>query len=146
MNSVFTTLGQQAPDTLDHGDRWRDAAACLEEDPELFFPVGTSDPAVMQAEEAKAVCRRCPVVEACLQWALETRQDSGIWGGLDELERHNRNRRRARAAGKAKTLTTTTECGTRKAYYQHVMTGSPVDTACQAAFDADEQLTERSAA
>jgi hypothetical protein len=36
----------------------------------LFFPVGTSGPALRQIAEAKTVCRRCPVVTECLAWAL----------------------------------------------------------------------------
>jgi WhiB family redox-sensing transcriptional regulator len=51
---------------------WRHEAACLEEDPELFFPIGNTGPAILQIEEAKAVCRRCEVVETCLRWALDT--------------------------------------------------------------------------
>ena len=42
---------------------WRHDAICRDEDPELFFPVGTSGPALMQIAEAKSVCRRCPVTE-----------------------------------------------------------------------------------
>ena len=60
---------------------WRHRAACLDEDPELFFPIGNTGPALLQIEEAKAVCRRCPVMETCLQWALESGQDAGVWGG-----------------------------------------------------------------
>lgn len=41
---------------------WRHRAACLDEDPELFFPIGNTGPALLQIEEAKAVCRRCDVV------------------------------------------------------------------------------------
>lgn len=66
---------------------WRHDAACREEPPELFFPVGTSGPALAQTAEAKAVCRRCPVVADCLAWALESGQDAGIWGGMSEDER-----------------------------------------------------------
>ena len=66
---------------------WRHNAVCREEDPELFFPIGNTGPALLQIEEAKAVCRRCPVIEQCLQWALESGQDSGVWGGLSEDER-----------------------------------------------------------
>ncbi|MFI1259063.1 WhiB family transcriptional regulator [Streptomyces netropsis] len=40
--------------------------------------------------------RRCPVMEQCLQWALESRQDSGVWGGLSEDERRAMKRRAAR--------------------------------------------------
>src|SRR3712207_9095602 len=57
---------------------WRDKAACLTADPELLFPVGNTGPAVDQIEKAKAVCARCTVTEACLQYALETHQDYGV--------------------------------------------------------------------
>ena len=40
---------------------WRHRAACLTEDPELFFPIGNTGPALMQIAEAKKVCRRCDV-------------------------------------------------------------------------------------
>src|SRR5690625_7167911 len=76
---------------------WRSQAACLDEDPELFFPIGNTGPALMQIDEAKAVCQRCPVMETCLKWALETGQDAGVWGGLSEDERRALKRRRARA-------------------------------------------------
>ena len=42
---------------------WRHDAICRDEDPELFFPIGTSGPALLQVEQAKAVCRRCRVTE-----------------------------------------------------------------------------------
>jgi WhiB family redox-sensing transcriptional regulator len=75
---------------------WRFRAVCKDEDPELFFPIGNSGPAVLQIAEAKAVCRRCPVMEQCAQWALETGQDAGVWGGLDEDDRRRMKRRAAR--------------------------------------------------
>ncbi|MFJ9467958.1 WhiB family transcriptional regulator [Streptomyces caniferus] len=75
---------------------WRHDAVCREEDPEIFFPVGNTGPALLQIEEAKAVCRRCPVMGQCLQWALESRQDSGVWGGMSEDERRAMRRRAAR--------------------------------------------------
>ncbi|MFD5038480.1 WhiB family transcriptional regulator [Streptomyces sp. NPDC058378] len=77
-------------------DNWRMHAACREEDPDLFFPIGSSGPALVQAEEAKAVCGICPVREQCLEWALENGQDVGVWGGMDENERRALKRRRAR--------------------------------------------------
>jgi WhiB family redox-sensing transcriptional regulator len=76
---------------------WRHRAACLDEDPELFFPIGNTGPALLQIEEAKQVCRRCEVRDACLQWALEAGQDHGVWGGLSEDERRALKRRAARA-------------------------------------------------
>jgi WhiB family redox-sensing transcriptional regulator len=76
---------------------WRNRAACLRVDPELFFPIGTTGAALPQIEEAKAVCRQCEVVEACLKWAMESGQDAGIWGGLSRDERRALKRRNARA-------------------------------------------------
>jgi WhiB family redox-sensing transcriptional regulator len=75
---------------------WRHGAACLHEDPELFFPIGNTDPALQWADEAKAVCNRCPVMQDCLAWALETRQEHGVWGGMSEGERRSELRRAAR--------------------------------------------------
>jgi WhiB family redox-sensing transcriptional regulator len=51
----------------------------------------------LQIEEAKVVCRRCDVRDECLQWALESGQDHGVWGGLSEDERRTLKRRNARA-------------------------------------------------
>ena len=42
---------------------WRERAACLNADPELFFPVGNTGPAIAQIAEAKTVCRSCSVVD-----------------------------------------------------------------------------------
>lgn len=77
---------------------WRDRAACLDvDDPELFFPVGNTGPALTQIELARAVCNTCTVRETCLAWAMEHNQDSGVWGGLSEDERRSLKRRAARA-------------------------------------------------
>ncbi|MFJ4329120.1 WhiB family transcriptional regulator [Streptomyces tricolor] len=81
---------------------WRHRASCRDEDPELFFPIGTTGPALLQIEEAKAVCRkRCPVIEQCLTWALESGQDDGVWGGLSEDERRALKLRAARNRARA---------------------------------------------
>jgi WhiB family redox-sensing transcriptional regulator len=80
---------------------WIERASCLGEDPELFFPVGTTGPAIEQADRAKAVCLRCDVRAECLAWALDTCQDAGVWGGVDEEERREIRRARRRAAAAA---------------------------------------------
>ncbi len=72
-------------------------AACLTVDPELFFPIGNTGPAISQVAEAKAVCRECDVKGICLQWAIDNNQDSGVWGGMSEEERRSLKRRAARA-------------------------------------------------
>lgn len=74
------------------GTKWHALARCRDErlgiDPELFFPIGTSGPALQQIKEAKAVCRLCPVRGQCLQWAVEEPEAPfGIWGGTTEEER-----------------------------------------------------------
>jgi len=73
-------------------ERWRGKAACRHTDAELFFPAGSTGSAVDQIEAAKAVCRSCPVQRECLQFALESNQESGIWGGKDEDERRKLRR------------------------------------------------------
>lgn len=76
---------------------WRHRAACQVEDPELFFPIGTARPALLQIAEAKTVSRRCPVITDCLTWALQSGQDAGVWGGMSEDERRTLKRRNRRA-------------------------------------------------
>jgi WhiB family transcriptional regulator, redox-sensing transcriptional regulator len=68
-------------------DDWRDVSACRDTSPTLFFPVGTTGPAIEQIEAAKAVCRSCPAQAPCLEFALATNQESGVWGGTSEEER-----------------------------------------------------------
>jgi len=82
------------------GMAWIERAGCLEEDPELFFPVGIGPAAMEQETTAKAVCRRCPVRPDCLEWSLATCQDAGVWGGLGEEERREIRRTRRRAGAR----------------------------------------------
>jgi WhiB family redox-sensing transcriptional regulator len=61
---------------------WAPSARCAETDPEAFHPAkGRS------SRQAKAVCARCPVRHACLDWAMATDQRWGIWGALSTRER-----------------------------------------------------------
>jgi WhiB family redox-sensing transcriptional regulator len=66
---------------------WGTRGACQDSDPELFFPVTSHGPARRQLEKAKAVCAGCAVRGECLEFALETGQRFGIWGGTTEDER-----------------------------------------------------------
>jgi len=50
---------------------WREEAACGRHDPELFFPIGTTGPALEQVGQARRICRLCPVQASCLGWALK---------------------------------------------------------------------------
>jgi WhiB family transcriptional regulator, redox-sensing transcriptional regulator len=66
---------------------WRQFAACRSTAPDLFFPIGTTGPAIDQIEAAKRICRTCTVQRPCLDFALATNQESGVWGGTSEDER-----------------------------------------------------------
>lgn len=68
---------------------WQHAGACRDADPEIFFhPMGERGGAARRRERAaKAVCASCPVVRRCREFALDTRQEYGVWGGLSEIER-----------------------------------------------------------
>lgn len=123
---------------------WRDSAACRTEDPSLFFPKGESGPSLLTIEAAKAVCRRCPSAELCLQWALETREEYGVWGGLSEADRRAILRRRGRGTGRGQKPKQEkekepgpprkpAECGTRAGYHKHYRDKTPYCTPCRAA-------------
>jgi WhiB family transcriptional regulator, redox-sensing transcriptional regulator len=60
---------------------WMDTMACRDEDPEIFF----GDP--RSSEEAKAICARCPVTDACLNYVITQDIREGVAGGLSETER-----------------------------------------------------------
>ncbi|MDQ4144462.1 MAG: WhiB family transcriptional regulator [Actinomycetota bacterium] len=79
---------------------WQELAACRDYDNSLFFgpEQGESELERQQREaEAKSVCQECQVIESCLEFAMETNQKYGIWGGLNEKERASLKRRRARS-------------------------------------------------
>ncbi|MEU4256310.1 WhiB family transcriptional regulator [Streptomyces fradiae] len=86
-----------APST-DRAPDWREQGACRDVDPDLFFPVGTTGPALAQEEDARAVCHSCPVMLTCQQWALDTRLEDGIAGGMTAHERVLHRRRQRRTA------------------------------------------------
>lgn len=67
--------------------KWRNAGSCRGSDPNLFYPIGRSNMALEQAQQAKTLCRSCPSQPACLGFALSTRQEIGVWGGTLPEER-----------------------------------------------------------
>jgi WhiB family transcriptional regulator, redox-sensing transcriptional regulator len=77
---------------------WRSRAACQGIDPGVFFPVGSTGPAIGQIAAAKAICYACQVRNECLEFALVTRQEFGVWGGRDEEQRRRAARTEHRAA------------------------------------------------
>lgn len=81
-------LSADLADDDDDADRpsgdldWQDNGLCKESDPEAFYPEKGGS-----TKQAKAVCKRCPITETCLQWALDHKERFGIWGGKSEYER-----------------------------------------------------------
>lgn len=56
--------------------------ACHGQDLALFFPEQGE-----RATEARKICGRCDHRAECLNWALDTGQAFGIWGGKSPDER-----------------------------------------------------------
>ena len=70
---------------------WRDRAACAGHPHALFFPTGDDIEDIV--ERAQAICATCEVSEDCLEFALETNERTGIWGGITEEERKSLRRK-----------------------------------------------------
>lgn len=91
----FELIAQRVADRGPDADpdlSWRQVAACRDTSPELFFPIGTTGQAVEQIDAAKAVCLGCPAQVPCLEFALGTNQDSGVWGATSEEDRRHLRR------------------------------------------------------
>jgi WhiB family redox-sensing transcriptional regulator len=64
---------------------------CSEIDPEVWFPEhgGNSKYRTPEAVHAKQLCKSCPALEECREYALRYTGLYGIWGGLDPSERRD---------------------------------------------------------
>jgi hypothetical protein len=100
---------------------WRDDAACLGMDPDLFFPPRGG---ATKGADAKQICGGCPVQAECLEYALKTRPVYGIWGGLSLRER-DKIRRTTRPQRVLE------PCGTTAAYKRHLRKGEAPCGPCQ---------------
>lgn len=94
----ITTFGRQCKSCSQTRDpngpgEWRNEAECLNEDPELFYPLGWGPSYAFQINTAKDVCATCPVIAECLTWALEARDEHAIAGGTTPDERRLIRRR-----------------------------------------------------
>ena len=61
---------------------WQADGSCLEHVDINFFPLQGED-----CRDAKAICAGCLVRVECLQFAVDTGQWHGIWGGTSAEER-----------------------------------------------------------
>ena len=60
---------------------WMERAACLDTG-DLMFPASAAE-----EHQVKRNCRSCPVLQPCLELALEQREQHGVWGGMTAHER-----------------------------------------------------------
>jgi WhiB family redox-sensing transcriptional regulator len=81
---------------------WRMRSACLNADPDLFFPISATSAAAPQVARAKTICAGCPVRSACLGFAMAHRDLMGIWGGTTDEERRKTRRSKARSVARAR--------------------------------------------
>jgi len=70
---------------------WQTHARCAEVEPEIFFPERGGS-----SKAARAVCSKCQVRAECLEYALNNKEQFGIWGGTSERERRGLRRDRLR--------------------------------------------------
>lgn len=84
---VLVRLPSLSATALAEEEEWRHHAACAGQETDLFFPAGTGREAMAQTDVAKEICHGCSARAECLRFALDTGQDTGVWGGLSEAER-----------------------------------------------------------
>ena len=68
---------------------WMGTGNCRKYPPTTFFP---SDG--VGVDRARAICKGCPVLDTCLEYALTVRIEHGVWGGTSERERRRILKRR----------------------------------------------------
>ena len=72
---------------------WQLDGLCTQTDPDLFFPVNAA-----QQKAATKICAECPVRILCANFAIQTNQEFGVWGGLTEEDRKQlRSKKNSRA-------------------------------------------------
>lgn len=74
---------------------WQEDANCRDTDAEIFYPETGGSP-----QPAIRICNSCTVTAECLQYALDRREQFGVWGGKSQPERE-RILRQQRASGTA---------------------------------------------
>jgi WhiB family redox-sensing transcriptional regulator len=103
---------------------WRADIACRDADPDLFFPIGATGAGLRQMEEAKRICRACPVQIQCLAWALENGVADGVWGGTTPDERRiirSLSRRTTKVRQMAMTRVITQQSAENMAYVRRLL-------------------------
>jgi len=91
---------RRLPGSVEGHWQWQERAACRGLQTAMFFHTTyeRGDNRRRRDAAANAVCRRCPVIQACLRHALQVQEPHGVWGGLSAEERQDALRARRRAA------------------------------------------------
>jgi len=86
--SAFVSLARPEHPTFAYVNQpWMEQALCAQTDPETFFPEKGQE-----NRTAKKMCASCDVRGECLEFALATDQQHGVWGGLSVSERRKLSR------------------------------------------------------
>ena len=80
---------------IEYPTDWRAASACLNTDPDVFFPIEVGSAAIKKVSRALRICQGCAVRQECLDFAMRSGEKDGIWGGTTP-EQRIRSRRRVR--------------------------------------------------
>ncbi|MBJ7397261.1 MAG: WhiB family transcriptional regulator [Actinobacteria bacterium] len=78
---------------LEYDLTWRAKGACQGLNPDIFYPDSEEN-----CEQALSICKTCEVRIACLNYALESREKQGVWGGASARERRKLLRTSRRSA------------------------------------------------
>lgn len=83
--TVFRMLAMVKPIILEmrRNQAWREDAACLNFNTELFFPNAVGIKGANQKKRAIAICRTCPVIQQCGESAIANFESHGVWAGRD---------------------------------------------------------------
>lgn len=92
------TRADYAYEVLQDGIRAEGGIVPCQNYPDLFFPEthdngGSKD---YSPTAAKKLCRECPVLLECADYAIEAEEEYGVWGGMSANERRKLRARKTR--------------------------------------------------
>ncbi|MDV6230543.1 WhiB family transcriptional regulator [Rhodococcus cercidiphylli] len=83
---IATTVATALPRPRSEFWEWQLRASCRGRPSDTFFGEDES-PTGEHEVAAKKICSSCPVISACREHAVRTREPHGVWGGLSPSER-----------------------------------------------------------
>jgi WhiB family redox-sensing transcriptional regulator len=82
-----TSRPQGMPRPLMDEWSWQHHGKCRDYPLEVFFPDERGQRLRTREGEAKRICRTCPVIDSCRDYALRAPEAYGVWGALTPRER-----------------------------------------------------------